>query len=95
MLRIDRRLHVVADRGAASLPQLHRTALRIREGALCLAAGRSLCLKTCIEKLALRERLNLRLSLGRAYTAGRPRIVLVVLTGKFLERGFDTLVDLR
>ena len=57
VLTVHRRLHVGADLRAVSLPELHGTALRIRQGELRRAARFSLCLQIGIAKLAVLERL--------------------------------------
>jgi len=94
VLPIHRRLHVVANLGAVSLPALHGTALRLRQGERRRAARCSLCLPGGIAPLAVLERLQLRLDIGRDGTAGCPRLVLVVLAVQCLELALDAWVDL-
>jgi hypothetical protein len=94
VLRVDRRLHVVAALCTASFPALHRTALWGRAGEVFLAAGLSLGLKTFREERALLERCALRLDIVCDCTAGGPRILVGVPAVKCRERVLDALVEL-
>jgi hypothetical protein len=92
-LTVHRRLHVVANIGAASLPALQRPALRSRAGELGRTTRLERCLQSFLEERARLERLPLRLYIFRDCTAGCPHLLWVSLTVQCLAIARNALVD--
>src|SRR5262249_34746710 len=95
VLRVNSRLHVIADFRATAFAAFHRTTLRVRQRELVLATGEELRLEALIEQLSLLEGLDFcrkSFGLGAAYCA---LIILRVTAIEFFEISFNTLVNLR